>query len=423
MHNVRAVLREPHFRQLFAARLAAQAADGCFQAALAGYVIFSPERHTTAAQIAGAFAVLLLPFSVVGPFAGVFLDRWRRQRILVVANLLRAALVCGVAGLAAGGVDDWRLLAAALCVLSVNRFFLAALSAALPHVVDARRLVTANSLTTTSGTLVAITGGGIGVGIREVLGEDGTATALTMLVAAVVYLCSALVASTMAADLLGPDLDTERPETLAALRHVLTGVVAGARHVWQHRRAGHALLAIAAHRFCYGLSTVSSLLLYRNYFADDGFFRAGLDGLAQLFVASGIGFLVAALVTPAAARRLGTETWVVLCYAGAAVVEATLLLSYTKQAFLPAAFMLGLAAQSSKICVDTIVQESVDDAYRGRVFSFYDIVFNVAFVAAATAGALVVPDSGRSYAVLVVIALGYAATAAVYRVVSAAGRR
>ena len=45
--------------------------------------------------------------------------------------------------------------------------------------------------------------------------------------------------------------------------------------------------------------------------------------------------------------------------------------------------MLGVAAQGSKICVDTIVQESVDDAYRGRVFSFYDVIFNIAFVSAA----------------------------------------
>ena len=87
---------------------------------------------------------------------------------------------------------------------------------------------------------------------------------------------------------------------------------------------------------------------------------------------------------------------------------------YTRPALLVAAFFLGLASQGIKICVDTMVQTHVDDAYRGRVFSLYDVLFNVAFVAAAAFAAAVLPDSGKSYAVLAVIAVGYLATAGVY---------
>ena len=76
------------------------------------------------------------------------------------------------------------------------------------------------------------------------------------------------------------------------------------------------------------------------------------------------------------------------------------------------AFVVGVAAQGSKICVDTIVQESVDDAYRGRVFSFYDVMFNIAFVSAAAFAALALPADGNSPAVFAVIAVGYAVTAA-----------
>ena len=72
------------------------------------------------------------------------------------------------------------------------------------------------------------------------------------------------------------------------------------------------------------------------------------------------------------------------------------------------AFVVGVAAQGSKICVDTIVQESVDDAFRGRVFSFYDVIFNIAFVSAAAFGALALPADGYSPAVYAVIAIGYA---------------
>ena len=53
-----------------------------------------------------------------------------------------------------------------------------------------------------------------------------------------------------------------------------------------------------------------------------------------------------------------------------------------------------------KICVDTTLQESVEDDYRGRVFSVYDTLFNVTFVAALLVGAFVLPASGISYPLL-----------------------
>jgi MFS family permease len=407
--DLRAVLREPHFGQLWATRLLAQAADGVFQVALASFVLFSPEKQATAGRTAAGFATLLLPYSVVGPFAGVFIDRWRRRTILVRANLVRVALVVLVAGLVANDVEGAGFYVAALAVLSVNRFFLSSLSASLPHVVRPDRLVLGNSVTTTSGTVMAVAGGAIGYGVRA-LGGDAT----TVLAAGALYVGSAWLASTMHPDLLGPDDDGERPSTSDALRAVLTGIADGARHVWDRREPAYALLAISAHRFFYGLSTIATLLLYRNYFHDRGVFRAGLGGLGQVLGASAIGVLVAAVVTPAAARRIGKDAWIVALLAAACVVEVALGFPYTQPAFLAAALLLGVVAQGSKICVDTIVQETVADAYRGRVFAFYDILFNVTFVSAAVVATLILPNTGRSYAVLTVIATGYGLTALAY---------
>ena len=91
--QVIAALRAPGFSRLLTTRLLGQFGDGVFQASLAGAVLFNPERQAHAADVAAGFAVLLLPYSVIGPFAGVFLDRWRRRRTLIVANVVRAAVV------------------------------------------------------------------------------------------------------------------------------------------------------------------------------------------------------------------------------------------------------------------------------------------------------------------------------------------
>jgi MFS family permease len=415
-HAVRGLLRRPDFRRLYGTRLASQMADGIFQASLAGAVLFNPERATDPAQVAAGFATLLLPYSFVGPFAGVLLDRWRRQRVLVVANLFRVLAVAVVALEIASGMSGALFYATALTVISVNRFFLAALSASLPHVVTRENLVTANALTTTSGTVVALIGGGIALSLRELVGSQNAGYALIAMVSAIGYGASALAAAGFHADLLGPD-DVERSHR-ETLGDVARGLVAGARHVAELRPVAHSLAAISAHRFFYGISTISVLLLYRNYFVTDGFFHAGLTGLGQAFAASGIGVLLAASITPAVVRRIGKQSWIALVFAAAAVTEVVLGLPFTMQTIVPAALLLSLVAQSSKISVDTLVQETVEDEFRGRVFSFYDTLFNVTFVAAAVVAAMVLPATGKSHAVVLLIAGGYALTAVAYRWVS-----
>src|SRR6476659_7775306 len=156
------LLRGTWFRRLFAVRVSSQLTDGVFQVALASYVVFSPERAPSPAAIAGALAVVLLPFSVLGPFVGVFLDRWSRRQVLAWSNFVRVGLVALLAVAVHADLRGPGLFGLILVCLSVNRFLLAGLSAALPHVVDRGDLVTANALTPTAGTLAVLVGAGLG---------------------------------------------------------------------------------------------------------------------------------------------------------------------------------------------------------------------------------------------------------------------
>ena len=76
------------------------------QIALASYVLFSPERQPDAASIATVLAITLLPFSILGPFVGVVLDRVARRQVLVVVDLLRAGLAVSLAALVATGLRN-----------------------------------------------------------------------------------------------------------------------------------------------------------------------------------------------------------------------------------------------------------------------------------------------------------------------------
>jgi MFS family permease len=404
VRDLRVLLRFGNFRRLLAVRLLSQCADGVYQVALATYVVFSPEKQTSAAAIASAMAVLLLPYSLVGPFAGVLLDRWRRRQVFLYGNLLRALLAGATAVLMVSEVPDWLFYVSALCVTAVNRFVLAGLSAALPRVVDAERLVIANSLSPTAGTLAATAGGGLAFVVRLVASDSDAAV---VLLGSVLYLCAALMSLRMAVDLLGPERELVPPRLAIALRGTARGLAAGVRHLTepQRREAARALGAISLMRFCYGALTVMVLMLCRYAWSSDADGGLALLGLAVGI--AGIGFFVAAVVTPSAVGRLGPSRWILVCAAAGSVLELALMLPFAQTSALVAAFVLGLVTQGTKIATDTIVQSSVEDGFRGRIFSLYDVLFNVAFVGAAAVAALMLPPDGRSAALVVTVAVIY----------------
>ncbi|MGW5932299.1 MFS transporter [Streptomyces anulatus] len=404
--DLRTLLRLRNFRRLLTVRLLSQSADGVYQVALAAYVVFSPEKQTSAAAIASAMAVLLLPYSLIGPFAGVLLDRWPRRQVFLYGNLLRAALACSTALLILASVPDWLFYASALCVTAVNRFVLAGLSAALPRVVDTDRLVVANSLSPTAGTLAATAGGGLAFVVRLVADESDAAV---VLLGSMLYLLSALASLSLPRALLGPDTGESPLRLRAALAVTARGLVAGLHHLALRRHAAGALAAMTVIRFCYGALTVMVLMLCRYAWSD-----TESDGLALLGLAvgmSGAGFFVAAVLTPWAVGQLGRYGWIVGCAGAAAILVPALGLTFAPVPMLIAAFVLGIVTQGSKIATDTVVQTSVDDSFRGRVFSLYDVLFNVAFVSAAGVAALMLPPDGRSVAVVAVVSVLYAVVA------------
>jgi MFS family permease len=420
--NVRDLLETPGFGSLYATRLVSAVADGIFQAALASYVFFNPQNAATPSKAAVAFAVLLLPYSIAGPFAGVFLDRWRRQRVLVVGNLVKIFLVLAIAvlvlahggnGSSGSGAFGALFVATTIAALGVNRFFLSALSAGLPHVIDGPRLISANALSTTSGSIATIAGAGIGGGLRLVAGSGHTAVACIVIFAAAVYVGSVVIAARIPGNRLGP-LEPPTEPTMQALKLVGRELRQAIVHVLHRRRAAVALATIGVHRFIYGMVTLTIVLLYRNYFSGASDVGAGIVGIGAVLAATGVGIFVAALITPAATRRFGKRSWIIALLVASGVAIAVFGLPFQRVLLVFGAFILGVAAQGVKICVDTTVQEEVADAFRGRVFAVYDMVFNVTYVAAAAVAALVLPTSGKSTATMAALAGSYLALAAGY---------
>jgi MFS family permease len=387
------LLRARGFGRLLTVRCVAQWGDGMFQAALGGAVLFNPERQTDPLAVAAGLAVLLLPYSLVGPFAGALLDRWDRRRVLVVANLVRAGLTLGVGVIVDAGVAGPLLYLAALAVAGVSRFGLAGLSAALPHVVPRRHLVEANVVAATAGAAVAALGGATAIGARALVGAGDAGSALTTAVATVGPVLAAVAAAGFTARVLGPDRTDEPDRTLVA---VARGLVDGARATARTPTVAASFLALATHRLSFGVTTLLTLMLYRHTFIGAGVLRAGLAGVGEAVTCAAAGLGGAALLTPWLVHRLGRPRTVRAALLTAAATQVALAAWLTQPGVLVAAFLLSLAGQVVKLCADAAVQGEVGDEVRGRVFALYDAVFNVCYVLAIAVTALLGPADGRA---------------------------
>jgi MFS family permease len=412
---LREVLAGRDFRRLYGVRLVAQFGDGLLQAALATFVLFSPERQPDAVKVAAAFAILLLPYSVIGPFAGVFLDRWRRRNVLVRANLVKAAFTLPIIALVLAGNDGPLLGLAVLVVLGIGRFVLAGLSASLPHVVQGRDLVTANALTPTSGTIAAAVGALAGVALRSAMGGGDTGSTIVLASALVAYVLSALVARTIAVDRLGPD-GTRASDTM---RGVAIGLMEGIRELRLHAEAGRAIAVVGVHRIAFGVLTAGGLLLVRYTFNAVGDADAALNEFALLTGAAALGALAGAIVTPKASRTWGSVPWSVVALAQAGILGIPLIIvGSTVPSFpvlLGGAASLGFAGQSVKVCSDTLVQRYIPDDHLGRVFALFDMIVNVCLVIGITTMAIVSPTSGQTPVLYACVGLLLVGTATWYQ--------
>jgi MFS family permease len=368
--------------------------DGVFQSALASFVLFSPERQANALSAAIGFAVVLLPYSIVGPFVGTILDRVSRQRALFFANLARSINLLVVAIFVFSGATGVALTAVVLIAFGINRLILAALSAGLPLLIDSKSLITANAIAVTGGSVLVVIGGGIGVGVRALV--DGAALAdhadsLLILLASGGYLIAALLSGRLTKYEIGP---LEHEKAAASFRQGFTDMREGIDFLRKNIDTARGIIATAVHRGGLTALTLTALLLERNTFNDPASPEDGLQGFGIALTIAGIGVFLGAFLAPFGVARFGRHRWIKFAMFASALSPVFLAIWQTEVALAVTAFLTAFCGQNIKVTNDALVQSKIDDYYRGRVFAVYDVVVNSAIVSGGLIAALLLPTSG-----------------------------
>lgn len=468
--SLRHLLRHRSFRLLLSSRLLGQTGDGLLQGALVGYSLFSPEKQATAGGIAAAFALLLLPYSVLGPFVGVLIDRIPRRRVIAVGNAARAALAVAVGVCVLRDASYAVLVPLVLLALAANRMVLTSHAAAIACTVTPGERVQANSLAPTLGSGASAIATVVSPGLVRILGDDAAATAVTVVFVSAVWLAASAVISRIGKTVLGPHHDeiSERPDAAAQAQseskseskskskskppetaraehqgptdvangrrdadsrnhtsaqwtprpahlHPLRDISTGLRALNAHRSAARAIGVIAMHRTLFGFTMLLTIMHARtDLIARPG---ARLEALASVAAVGGLA-AVGTLLGAAFAPRM-TRAWGAVRTGGLGLAVAGIVIpagwwygmNHELLVMYVAAPMIGVSYAAIRVSSDTIVQSVIADEKRGRVFSVYDIVMNICLVSGISLGAWVLDSRNTALLTAAVVVL---ATAAAY---------
>ena len=402
------LIRDAKLFRLLRVRWTGQLTDGIFQSALASFVLFSPERQASAVNAAVAFAVVLLPYSVVGPFVGTILDRFSRQRAIFFANISRALTLLVIAFLISNNYTGLEITVFVLLAFGVNRLILAGLSAGIPLMTTPQSLISANAIAVTGGSVWVVLGGGVGLGIRRLLDTFASADhadAIIVLVGACGFFAAALLTALLKRDEIGPlPHEIVRGSFTQGLREMRDGF----KFLEEHVDAARGIAAVAIHRGGITAFTLTALLLERNTFNDPTDSEAGLAGLSFTLSIAAVGFVIGALIAPWGVARMGRHRWIRLSIAAASLSALVLIIDRTPFLLAVTAFLTALCGQSVKVTNDALVQSKIDDVFRGRVFAVYDVLVNGAIVTGALIAAWVLPSSGDSWILPLLISIAWA---------------
>ena len=397
--------------KLLQVRWTGQLTDGMFQSALASFILFSPERQPDAVKAALAFTVVLLPYSVVGPYVGIFLDRFSRKFVVQFANLFRAVDLLIIAYLIYKGSTGITLTLFVLITFGANRLILAGLSAGLPLLVDKKDLISANALAVTGGTIFVVIGGGLGIALKNILDSAKTGDfvdGVLILISAGGYLLAALFATRFSKEEIGPK-PHEVPQEIRGFGEMLQGF----RILKNHSDALRGIFGTGVQRGGITALTLMALLLERNTFNDSNNPDAGLRGFAYALAIAGIGIGLGALAGPYGVAKFGRHKWMRISMIAPIGFLIVFGLFPNEFMLITTAFFVGGFGQSFKITNDALVQSKIADEFRGRIFAFYDVAVNGAIVSGAIIAALTLPPSGVSLVLPWLIALAYTIAALV----------
>lgn len=368
-----AVARSPSYFPLWLSQLVSGFGDTLHYIALVVLVYELTGRGAAVALLVGAEVV---PVLLLGPVAGVVIDRFSRKSVLIGADLARAALVLSLVW----PQGAWHAYIVAAGVAAGNTFFNPTVQAVIPEITTEEQRLAANSVSWSTGRLVQIIASAIAGGLIALIGTDAA-----FVLNAVTFVVSAL----LLVRLVIPSHAGQLGEaTKRGLDRYLNDARAGLRYARRDQLVSRLLLIQGIASLATGATSAMLVVLAEQHL--------GLrpSGFAWLIGAIGVGALLGPLIPNALARDYRDARWLFMPYIIRGVGDVLIAILTPLPVALVILFVYGINTSTGMVVFSSTVQGAVPSDVRGRVFTLLDVTWNAMRLLSLAAGAVIVDVIG-----------------------------
>jgi len=374
MSRFREVLKNRNFFLLWLGQIISQLGDRLDQMALIAFVYLRAPGSTL--EIAKILSFTIIPVFLIGPIAGVYVDRWDRRRTMYACDFLRALLVFTIPFFLFYAKNLIPIYVIIFITFSIGRFFVPAKLAIVPDLVQKKDLLLANSLVNTTGMIAAVLGFGISGVVVEWLGAKSGfyLDAFSFLVSGTLIFCIANKLKSAALNFKEVPREIVELFRKSVFQEIKDGVL------YFIKKKDIRFTALVMFILWAALGSVYVVVIA---FVQKTLHSATKDlGLLVMFL--GLGLFVGSLIYGRFGQRIShyKAIFISLVLSGIMLIIFALAIQNYPY-FLAAAalvFLLGIVISPIMIASNTIVHKASDNEMMGKVFSSLEIIMHLGFL-------------------------------------------
>jgi len=367
-----------NFFRLWWAQLISQFGDRVHQMALIGLI--AERTPGSAWELAKLLSFTIIPVFIIGPIAGVYVDRWDRRRTLFVCDFLRGLLVLSIPFVFIYRESMLPIYVVVFFAFCLSRFYVPAKMSIVPDLVDDKNLLTANSLLTTTGMLAFVLGCAMGGFLVDLFGAQGG-----FIIDSVTFFVSGLlvfsIPSPLKLTLNKAKISRAGQEVIGILKKsLMTEIREGLQYLIAHKEIRFIISMLFTLFAAAGAIYIVIIVFIQQSF------QSVTKDLGILAVLLGMGLFGGVLVHGRYGKEMAwyKTTFICLILGGWALILFALIVHRYPNIILAGllSLLLGLISGPIFIAANTVAQQVCKENMRGKVFSALEVVIHFAFLAA-----------------------------------------
>jgi MFS family permease len=373
LQSYRDVARSPSYFPLWLSQLVSSFGDTLHYIAL---VILVYQMTGQGVAVALLVAAEVIPVLLLGPVAGVVIDRFSRKAVLIGADVARAVLVLSLVW----PQGAWHAYVVAAGIAAGNTFFNPTVQAVIPAITTEDQRLAANSVSWSTGRLVQILASAIAAGLIATIGTEAA-----FMLNAASFAVSGLLLVRLAIPAHAGQVGAE---TMRGLKRYFAEARDGLRFALHDRPVSRLLLVQSIASFATGATGAMLIVLSERHL------ELPPSGFAWLVGAIGVGALLGPLIPNALARDYRDARWMFVPYIVRGVGDVLIAIFTPLPVALILLFIYGLNTSTGMVVFSSTIQGAVPDRVRGRVFSLLDVSWNAMRLLSLALGAVMVDAVG-----------------------------